>query len=67
MEDPELAAIRAARLQQLQKENGKEGFQSEEQEQEAAAQRESQEEMKRNMLAAVLEAPARERRTSTTS
>lgn len=64
MEDPELAAIRAARMNQLQQQgppntNGGAGGE------EAAAQRAADEEMRRNLLATVLDPAARERRMQT--
>lgn len=63
MEDPELAAIRAARMNQLQQQGAPStntGAGSEE----AAAQRAADDEMRRNLLATVLDPPARERRMS---
>jgi len=66
MDDQELAAIRASRLEQLQKQNGlspgtgeAEGGDAEA----AAAQRGAEEEMKRTIIAQILEPAARERLT----
>lgn len=68
MDDQELAAIRAARLQQLQQQggvpNGGGGDAEGEDPEAAAAQRRSEEEMKRAILAQILEPAARERRMS---
>lgn len=67
MDDQELAAIRAARLQQLQQQNGPSnggGDAEGEDPEAAAAQRRSEEEMKRAILTQILEPAARERRTS---
>lgn len=60
-EDPELAAIRAARLNQLQQnpDGGGAGGKGNE---EDSKQRAEEQQMKRDLLATVLEAPARERR-----
>ena len=60
MEDPELAAIRAARMNQLHQgaPNTSSGSGGGE---EAAAQRAAEEEMRRNLLATVLDSAARER------
>ena len=62
-EDPELAAIRAARLGQLQQQNadGGPGDSGEENKQRAAAAA-AEEQMRRDLLATVLDGPARERR-----
>jgi len=57
-QDPELQAIRAARLAQLQKGGGPQGGRSNEQEQE---ERQKELEMKRDMLATILDSNARER------
>jgi DNA-binding TFAR19-related protein (PDSD5 family) len=66
MEDPELAAIRAARIQQLKDQGGQAspggdvpGGQDD------SAQRAAEAEMRRNLLATVLDSAARERRTFT--
>jgi DNA-binding TFAR19-related protein (PDSD5 family) len=59
-EDPELAAIRAARLNQLQQ-NGGGGAGGPEKDEENK-QRAAAEENMRQLLATVLEGPARERR-----
>ena len=63
MADPELAALRAARLTQLQQsgtdENGQSGARSEE-----AEKRRAEEQMRRDLLATALEPAARERRMS---
>lgn len=63
MADPELAALRAARLTQLQQsgtnENGPSGASSEEPE-----KRRAEEQMRRDLLATALEPAARERRMS---
>ena len=63
MADPELAALRAARLTQLQQSgtdaNGQSGASSEE-----AEKRRAEEQMKRDLLATALEPAARERRMS---
>ena len=56
MSDPELEAIRAARMNQLQQESDGTGND------EAAQQRAAEEEMRRNLLATVLDTAARERR-----
>jgi DNA-binding TFAR19-related protein (PDSD5 family) len=61
MADPELAKIREARLQQLQQNaptasTGEGG--------DEAAKRRAEEEMRRDLLATVLDSAARERRTS---
>ena len=56
MSDPELEAIRAARMNQLQQESDGAGND------EAAQQRAAEEEMRRNLLATVLDTAARERR-----
>ncbi|KLO10643.1 DNA-binding TFAR19-related protein [Schizopora paradoxa] len=64
MDDQELAAIRAARLQQLQQQGGisNGGGEPEGEDPEAAAaQRRTEEEMKRAILAQILEPAARER------
>ncbi len=58
MADPELQAIRAARMEQLQQEAGGSGAGDDE----AAKQRVAEEEMRRNLLATVLDTAARERR-----
>ena len=58
MEDPELAAIRASRMNQLQQGGAGQGPSGGE---EAAAQRAAEEEMRRNLLATVLDTAARER------
>lgn len=59
-QDPELQAIRAARLQQLQKQGGgANGGGSGEQ---AAEERQKEAEMRRDLLATVLDSGARERR-----
>lgn len=63
MEDPELAAIRAARMAQLQQNNprdqtGPGGNANKEDE----GQRDAEEQMRRDLLATVLETGARERR-----
>jgi hypothetical protein len=66
MADPELAALRAARLNQLQQSadangaNGQSGAGSSEE----AEKRRAEEQMKRDLLATALEPAARERRTS---
>ena len=60
MADSELAKIRAARLQQLQQ-NAPTGSTNERDE---AAKRQTEEEMRRDLLATVLDSAARERRTS---
>ncbi|KAI0094084.1 DNA-binding TFAR19-related protein [Irpex rosettiformis] len=57
MSDPELEAIRAARMNQLQQESGGPGAGNDE----AAQQRAAEEEMRRNLLATVLDTAARER------
>ncbi|KAI0811205.1 DNA-binding TFAR19-related protein [Irpex lacteus] len=57
MADPELQAIRAARMEQLQQEAGGSGAGDDE----AAKQRVAEEEMRRNLLATVLDTAARER------
>jgi len=63
MADPELAALRAARLTQLQKSGtdggGQSGVSSEE-----AEKRRVEEQMRRDLLATALEPAARERRMS---
>lgn len=63
MADPELAALRAARLTQLQQsgtnENGQSGSGSEDVE-----KRRAEEQMRRDLLATALEPAARERRMS---
>ena len=63
MADPELAALRAARLTQLQQsgtnENGQSGSGSED-----AEKRRAEEQMRRDLLATALEPAARERRMS---
>ena len=56
MADPELAAIRAARMQQLQQAGGPSGGEDE-------AKKQSEEQMRRDLLATVLDSAARERRT----
>ncbi|THG96774.1 hypothetical protein EW026_g5116 [Hermanssonia centrifuga] len=58
MADPELAAIRAARMNQLQQESPQSGAQGGE---DAAAQRAAEDEMRRGVLARVLDNAARER------
>ncbi|GJE87925.1 DNA-binding protein [Phanerochaete sordida] len=60
MEDPELAAIRASRMNQLQQGGGGSAPNAAGGE-EAAAQRAAEEEMRRNLLATVLDTAARER------
>jgi programmed cell death protein 5 len=68
MEDPELAAIRAARIQQLKQQGGSSspsaGRPAPSGEGEDGAQRAAEEEMRRNLLATVLDSSARERCTS---
>jgi DNA-binding TFAR19-related protein (PDSD5 family) len=63
MADPELAALRAARLTQLQQsgtdENAQSGARGEE-----AEKRRADEQMRRDLLATALEPAARERRMS---
>ena len=59
MEDPELAAIRAARMNQLQQQSAPQGNGGKDE----AAQRAAQEEMKREVLARIMDHEARERRT----
>jgi DNA-binding TFAR19-related protein (PDSD5 family) len=61
-EDPELAAIRAARLSQLQQNGG--GGDNEEENKQRATAAAAEEQMRRDLLATVLDAPARERRMS---
>jgi Double-stranded DNA-binding domain len=61
-EDSELAAIRAARLSQLQQNAGN-GSNEGETEQRASATAAAEEQMRRDLLATVLDVPARERRT----
>lgn len=56
MSDPELEAIRAARMGQLQQKSDGAGND------EVAQQRAAEEEMRRNLLATVLDTAARERR-----
>lgn len=56
MEDPELAAIRAARMNQLQQQGG--SAQGEEDNGKQAAE----EQMRRDLLATILDTAARERR-----
>lgn len=59
MEDPELAAIRAARMNQLQQEStGSTNAGNEE-----ASKRAAEDEMRRTVLARILDHAARERRT----
>lgn len=55
MSDPELEAIRAARMNQLQQESTASGS-------EEAAKQAAEEEMRRDLLATVLDTAARERR-----
>ncbi|KAI0345198.1 DNA-binding TFAR19-related protein [Trametopsis cervina] len=57
MSDPELEAIRAARMSQLQEESGGSGGAGGEE----AGKRAAEEEMRRNLLATVLDTAARER------
>lgn len=57
MADPELAALRAARLNQLQQSGGAGGQGGED-----AAKRQQEEQMRGDLLATVLEPAARERR-----
>lgn len=57
MEDPELAAIRAARMSQLQQQGPAQGGGSGEEE----AKRTAEEQMRRDVLATVLDSAARER------
>ena len=59
MEDPELATIRAARMNQLQQQAGGAGAQGEE---EGAKQAAAEEQMRRDLLATILDSAARERR-----
>lgn len=61
-EDPELAAIRAARLNQLQQTAGGGGGAGGGENEDDGKQRVAEEQMRRDLLATVLEAPARERR-----
>ena len=66
MADPELAALRAARLNQLQQSAGVNGgsSQSGAGSGDEAEKRRAEEQMKRELLATALEPAARERRTS---
>ena len=66
MADPELAALRAARLNQLQQSSGPNGGngQSGAGTSEEAEKRRAEEQMRRDLLATALEPAARERRTS---
>ena len=65
MEDQELAAIRAARLQQL-RQNASQGSEAtpnqDNQGEEAAKRSATEEQMRRDLLATVLDSAARERR-----
>ncbi len=63
MADPELAALRAARLSQLQK-SGSDGNDQGVGASEDAEKRRAEEQMRRDLLATALEPAARERRTS---
>jgi DNA-binding TFAR19-related protein (PDSD5 family) len=67
MEDDELAAIRAARIQQLKQQAGSPGpaggRPTPSGDNDDGAQRAAEDEMRRNLLATVLDASARERRT----
>jgi DNA-binding TFAR19-related protein (PDSD5 family) len=67
MEDDELAAIRAARIQQLKQQAGSPnpagGRSTPSGDNDDGAQRAAEDEMRRNLLATVLDASARERRT----
>lgn len=57
MEDPELAAIRAARMNQLQQQGAPAGGAEDD------SKRAAEEQMRRDLLATVLDTAARERRT----
>lgn len=63
MEDPELAAIRAARMAQLQQ-NAPRGAVGGDGAGEEDNRRDTEEQMRRDLLATVLDSGARERRTS---
>lgn len=63
MDDPELAAIRAARMNQLQQQGQAPNGGSDEAAAQAAQSAAAEEEMRRNLLATVLDSAARERRT----
>jgi len=62
MADPELAALRAARLNQLQQSGTDPGTQNGARGEEAEKRR-AEEQMRRDLLASALEPAARERRT----
>lgn len=68
MDDPELAAIRAARIQQLKQQGGQApqggGAPSGDDDGAGAQRAAAEDEMRRNLLATVLEPAARERRAS---
>lgn len=61
MADPELAALRAARLNQLQQSGGPAGGAGGQGGEEEAANRQREEQMRGDLLATVLEPAARER------
>ena len=61
MSDPELAAIRAARMNQLQQQGGAGGGAQAE---EDGGKQAAEEQMRRDLLATILDSAARERRTS---
>lgn len=61
MDDPELAALRAARLNQLQQSGGPGGGVGGQGSGEEAAKRQQEEQMRGDLLATVLEPAARER------
>ncbi|KAG8932920.1 hypothetical protein FRC03_000056 [Tulasnella sp. 419] len=62
-QDPELAAIRAARLAQLQKAQASSGRgrNDDDDDEDSASQRQQEEQMRRDLLATVLDTSARER------
>jgi DNA-binding TFAR19-related protein (PDSD5 family) len=61
--DPELEAIRAARLQQLKQQGGQASPSGSGNDAEQQQRAQAEEEMRRTLLATVLEPAARERRT----